>query len=216
MGLRFCGCTLDLEARRLFRGGNEVHLQPKAFETLRVLVEHRPRAISKAELLTRVWSGVNVSEVSVARAVSEIREALGDVRQRRIIRTVHSHGYAFVAEVADEGSAQPLRREGRHPRGWLISPTRTLPLYEGEQIVGRDPGLDLHLDSPKVSRRHARIAMTASGVTVEDLGSKNGSFVDNLRIEVPTVLCHGSHVQFGRLTFVFRREALPDSTETDV
>jgi pSer/pThr/pTyr-binding forkhead associated (FHA) protein len=99
---------------------------------------------------------------------------------------------------------------------WLISSTRSLPLYEGEQIIGRDPALDLHLDSPKVSWRHARIAVTATGATIEDLGSKNGSFVDNARIEVPSALCDGSQLQFGRLTFVFRLEASPESTETDV
>src|SRR4029450_4267614 len=101
MSLRFCGCTLDIEARRLFRGRDEVHLSPKAFETLRALVENRPRAMSKAELLQRVWPDVIVSEVSLARVVNEIREALGDDRKGRIVRTVHSHGYAFVGEIAD-------------------------------------------------------------------------------------------------------------------
>jgi DNA-binding winged helix-turn-helix (wHTH) protein len=216
MGLQFSGCTLDIDARRLFRGANEVHLSPKAFATLRVLVEHRPRAISKAELLTRVWPDVNVAEVSVARTVTEIRKALGDDRRGRIVRTVHSHGYAFVAEVAETASTRASHEKGRPPVGWLISPTRSLPLYEGEQIIGRDPALDLHLDSPKVSRRHARLAVTPVGATIEDLGSKNGSFVDSTRIEAPTALCHGSELRVGRLTFVFRLEASIDSTETDV
>jgi pSer/pThr/pTyr-binding forkhead associated (FHA) protein len=90
-----------------------------------------------------------------------------------------------------------------------------LPLYEGEQIVGRDPALDLVLDSPKVSRRHARIAIAAESATIEDLGSKNGSFVDDVRIEVPTALRSGSRVRLGRFTLVFRSEAPLPSTETD-
>jgi len=216
MSLRFCGCPLDLEARRLFRGTKEVHLSPKAFETLRTLVEHRPRALSKAELLGRVWPDVVVSEVSVARVVSEIRGGLGDDRTGRIIRTVHSHGYAFVAETDEADGERCSGLPRRHqPVCWLISATRTLPLVEGEQIIGRDPALDLFLDSPKVSRRHARIEIAGARATIEDLGSKNGSFVRNARIEGPTPLQDGDEVQIARFTFVFRRRELLASTETE-
>jgi DNA-binding winged helix-turn-helix (wHTH) protein len=190
-------------------------LSPKAFETLRVLVENRPRAMSKAEILKRVWPDAIVSEVSVARVVSEIRDALGDDRKGQIIRTVHSHGYAFVAELEDTVSNQAAGIARKHPVCWLISSTRTLPLYEGEQIVGRDPTLDLYLDSRKVSRRHARIQIEGTQATIEDLGSKNGSFVSNIRIECPTSLCHGNEVQIGRFKFIFRLEESPASTETD-
>ena len=60
MKLRFGDCTLDIETRRLFRGDEEVHLSPKAFELLRLLIQHRDRALSKAELLEHVWTGVSV------------------------------------------------------------------------------------------------------------------------------------------------------------
>lgn len=215
MSLRFCGCTLDVEARRLFRGQDEAHLSPKAFETLRALIENRPRAMSKAELLKGVWPDVIVSEVSVARVVNEIRETLGDDRKGRIIRTVHSHGYAFVAEIEDAVSSQRRGSGQKHPMGWLISATRTLPLYEGEQIVGRDPTLDLYLDSPKVSRRHARIEIKGAEATIEDLGSKNGSFVGNVRIDRPTALYPGDEVKIGRFKFVFRLAESAGSTETE-
>jgi TolB-like protein/Tfp pilus assembly protein PilF len=98
--MRFAGCRLDLDARRLFRGAREVHLSPKAFELLKVLVESRPRAVSKAELLERVWPGIYVSEASLARAVNEIRDGLGDsARQGPIVRTVQGYGYSFGAAV---------------------------------------------------------------------------------------------------------------------
>lgn len=206
---------LDVDARRLFRGRDEVHLSPKAFETLRTLAESRPRAWSKAELLEHVWSDVIVSEVSVARVVNEIRGKLGDDREGRIIRTIHSHGYAFVAEIEDTISDQQPETVRRHPVCWLISARRTLPLHEGEQIIGRDPTLELYLDSPKVSRRHARIDVKLTQVTIEDLGSKNGSFVRNTRIEAPTALYNGDEVQVGRFKFVFRLAELPRSTETE-
>jgi DNA-binding winged helix-turn-helix (wHTH) protein len=215
MSLRFCGCTLDVDARRLWRGRDEVHLSPKAFETLCTLVESRPRALSKAELLARVWPDVIVSEVNLARVVNEIRKTVGDDRKGRIIRTVHSYGYAFAAEVAPTVAHQQAGSVRRPSVYWFISATRSLPLYEGEQIVGRDPALDICLDSPKVSRRHARIAIKGAQATIEDMGSKNGCFVRNIRIAGPTALHHGDEVQIGRFTFIFRRHAPSAPTETD-
>ena len=215
MSLRFGDCTLDLEAHRLFRGRDEVHLSPKAFETLRALVENRPRALSKAELLENVWPGVVVSEVSLARVVSEIRRALGDSRSCRIIRTVHAHGYAFGADIESAARTEPAMLQ-RDPVCWLISETRSLPLRDGSHIVGRDPSLDLFLDSPKVSRRHARIEISGTRATIEDLGSDNGSFVWKTRIEAPTLLCHGDEVRIGRFTFAFRITKSLASTESDV
>jgi DNA-binding winged helix-turn-helix (wHTH) protein len=214
VSLHFSGCSLEVEARRLFRGRHEVHCSPKALDTLITLVENRPRAMSKTELLEQVWPDVNVSEVSLARVVSELRRALGDGRMGHIIRTVHSYGYAFAAKIDDADALQPSRTGRKHPAGWLISATRSMPLYEGEQLIGREPGLETYLDSPKVSRRHACISIRGDHATIEDLGSKNGSFVKNIRIAAPTPLRHGDEVRFGLFTCVFRLERSAGSTET--
>jgi DNA-binding winged helix-turn-helix (wHTH) protein len=215
MSFRFCGCVLDVEARQVFRDGAEMHLSPKAFETLRTLVENRPRAMSKPELLSRGWPGVTVSSVSLARVINEIRVVLGDDRRGRIIRTVHSHGYAFVAEVTAADSHPPTVAGRRRTVGWLISATRALPLHEGQQVIGRDATLDVCVDSPKVSRRHARIEINAARATIEDLGSKNGTFVRQTRIQPATTLKSGDEIRIGRITFTFRLGESPPSTETD-
>jgi hypothetical protein len=191
-----------------------VHCSPKALDTLITLIDNRPRAMSKTELLKQVWPDVNVSEVSLARVVSELRQALGDDRTGRVIRTVHSYGYAFAAVVGGDASVQKPGTLRRHLAGWLVSGTRSLPLYEGEQIVGREPGLDVCLDSPKVSRRHARITIRGGRTWLEDLGSKNGSFVRNVRIDAPTELVDGVQVRFGLFAFEFRLEPSAGSTET--
>jgi DNA-binding winged helix-turn-helix (wHTH) protein len=88
MKVQFADCALDVGARRILRKDREVHFSPKAFELLVVLVERRGDAVSKAELLERVWPNVFVSDASLARVVTELRDAIGDER-REMIRTVH-------------------------------------------------------------------------------------------------------------------------------
>src|SRR5262245_8389404 len=149
MSVRFADCTLDVASRRLVRAGHEVHLSPKAFELLRVLVDNRGRALSKAELLERVWPGVFVSDASLARVVTEIRDVVGDdAREARIIQTKHGYGYAFTAAIegAEPGGAA-VDAAGRPC--WIVWRNRAFPLTQGEHIVGREPGVSVWLDSPK-------------------------------------------------------------------
>jgi pSer/pThr/pTyr-binding forkhead associated (FHA) protein len=54
---------------------------------------------------------------------------------------------------------------------WLVTPSRQIPLFAGENIVGRDPKARVWLDSPSVSRQHARILVDGDRATLEDLGS---------------------------------------------
>jgi DNA-binding winged helix-turn-helix (wHTH) protein len=215
--LRFGECRLDVEARRLFRGSREVHLPPKAFELLQLLVETRPRALAKAELLERIWPGVFVSESSLTRVVNQIRSGLGDVARRpRIVRTVHGHGYAFIAEVTDE-TTSPRSAAGK-ARGncWFVCGRRELPLSDGEHIVGREPDADIQLASPKVSRRHARVTVAGMDVTLEDLSSKNGTSVRGRRISAPVGLQPGDEIDIGPFTLVFLVAVDPTSTETAI
>ena len=212
--IRFAGCRLDVDARRLFRGSREVHLSPKAFALFKVLVENRPRAVSKAELLDRVWPGIFVSETSLARAVNEIREGLG-LRRARVVRTVYGHGYAFAADVEEDERSRPITGGGA-PVCWLTSAGREVALNQGDQVAGRDPAAEIWLDSPRVSRRHARFIVDDLTVTVEDLGSKNGTFVSGRRINGRVTLKPGDQVRIGPSTFVLALRTVPFSTETEV
>lgn len=214
MRLRFAGCTVDLEARRVCRGRDDVHLSPKAFDTLRILIENRPGAVSKEALLARVWSDTIVSEGSLARVISELRSALDDAARQQI-RTVHTYGYAFAADVEFETASH--ERAGMPVTGTLllVSGTRTVVLGEGEHVVGRDPACGIPIDSPKVSWRHARIVSDARGATIEDLGSKNGTFVGDERVAGPRLLRDGDELRFGRVRFVFRVVTVSPPTQTD-
>jgi TolB-like protein len=100
MIVRFAGCELDFGARELRRDGGRVTVQPKVLELIAYLIEHRDRAIGKAELQNALWPGVIVTETSLTQAVRKARRALADdAEMQNIIRTVHGHGYRFVAAL---------------------------------------------------------------------------------------------------------------------
>jgi DNA-binding winged helix-turn-helix (wHTH) protein len=129
MRLAFDTFELDIDQRRLLKGGVDVHLQPKAFELLRVLVEARPKALSKQEILDAVWPEVFVSENNLATVVRDLRTALGDDAQTpHYIRTAYGYGYAFAAAAAAVGPPLPplpgRSRRGRVRRADRVAPPR--------------------------------------------------------------------------------------------
>lgn len=212
MRLRIHDLTFDGSSRQLWVGETEVHLSPKAFDLLALIIERRPEAVSKSDLHARLWPGTFVSDSSLPSLVSEIREAIGDRRREpRLIRTVHGFGYAFQATgiatldgASDEAS----------PTGWLVGTPAEIALFAGENVVGREGSDVILLKSGTVSRRHARITIDARGAVVEDLGSKNGTFVDDRRVTAPTTIVDGSQVRIGSLLFTFRLPRPASSTET--
>jgi DNA-binding winged helix-turn-helix (wHTH) protein len=209
--IRFGDCLLNTEARQLHRGAREVHLSPKAFELLKLLVEARPRAMSKTELLDRIWPGVFVSDASLARVVNEVREGIGDpARASHLLRTVHTFGYAFSGDA----SADP--EPGGGAVCWLVADGRRFPLAEGEQTIGRDADTGVCLESPRVSRRHARLVIKGARATIEDLGSKNGTFIDGEPLDGPRELKPGDTIRIGPFALVFAAGGGAGSTETEV
>ena len=85
----------------------------------------------------------------------------------------------------------------------LIGDDGTEHLLEGEQIVGRSEKCEITIDSPRVSRQHATFTTTDDSVTIEDLGSANGTFVNGAQITAPTVLRHADRVCFEKNCFKF-------------
>ena len=91
---------LDVRGRELTRAGEPVELQPRVFDLLAFLVAHRDAAVSKQQLQDAVWPGVVVTEASLTRAVMKLRQAVGDdASTQSVIKTLHGHGYRFVAPV---------------------------------------------------------------------------------------------------------------------
>lgn len=97
---RFGEFVLDARAYTLVRGAEEVSLQPKVFDVLRHLLEHRDRVVTKQELLDALWVGEHVNEGAVPWSISHARRALGQERGAKApIETVHGRGYRFTSPV---------------------------------------------------------------------------------------------------------------------
>jgi DNA-binding winged helix-turn-helix (wHTH) protein len=195
--------TLDRDTRQLLRGERELPLEPKAFELLELLLSCRPRALSKAAIRDRLWPRTFVSESTLSGLVVDLRAALGDAARRPLyLRTVRGFGYAFCGDAADAGGDS--RPDRRGPRLRLFWGEREIPLGQGENVLGRVEGAAAWIDSPTVSRRHARILVSGSRATLEDLGSKNGTFLRGERIDAPARLADGDEVRFGHVRMTFR------------
>jgi DNA-binding winged helix-turn-helix (wHTH) protein len=212
--IRFGAFTLDLDTRQLTQSGREIHLAPKAFDLLVALVLDRPKVLSKSVLQERLWPQTFVAEANLSNLVAEIREAIGDrARAPLFIRTAHGFGYAFCGEATTESGAEETALG--QPSCWLEWGSRRFPLAAGEHIIGRDPDVDVRLDASTVSRRHARLIVTAEGTTLEDFGSKNGTFRGSERVTSPIRLADGDALHIGSLLVTFHLRG-PGSTETQV
>ena len=197
--------TIDSESRQLLGGGMPIHLSPKAFDLLCLLIAARPNAVAKDDLHARIWPGIFVVDANLSVLVAEIRRALGDAAHvPTFIRTVHRHGYAFCAEATDLRPRIAGRAGESTPKVWLVWKERVLLLAEGENVIGRDPGCNVWLDVPGVSRRHARVVVSGDVVVVEDLGSKNGTFVADTPVLASQPLHDGERLQIGPVEVQFR------------
>jgi DNA-binding winged helix-turn-helix (wHTH) protein len=211
VNVRFAEFTLDLDRRLLLRGETSLHLAPKTLDLLALLIQRRPNAVSKEELFRELWPETFVTDNVLATLVTDIRAAIGDdARKPRWLRTARGFGYAFIGEVHDDHAASDVTLAP----WFLLRDHREIPLHEGENIVGRRGAGLVCFDSPTVSKRHARFAVASGRLTVEDLGSKNGTWVGDRRIDGPTVVRDGDQVRLGSvlITACVRRGA--PSTDT--
>jgi DNA-binding winged helix-turn-helix (wHTH) protein len=211
MRVRFGPFVLDTDTRELLRGDAPVPLSPKAFDLLNLLVANRPRAISKSDLQDRLWPSTFVVEKNLANLVGEIRDAIGDHPSNpRFIRTIRRFGYAF-RETADSSGDSRSASSVTFRLTWL---TGRATLDAGEHLIGRDPDAAIYLASPGVSRRHARITIAEDRATIVDLGSKNGTFVGDQRVDGSRSLVDGDTIGIGSVTLTLHVVQPPHSTET--
>ena len=213
---RFDRFAASSDTRQLILDDREIHLSPKAFELLLFLLEHRSRAVSKAELHARLWPSTFVGETNLPSIVAEIRRALADEAQNpTYIRTVHRFGYRFIGRAV-EGDEPAAQRDptGRVPRMYLIGAEGPFELAHGETVIGRGSDVAVRIDAGGVSRHHARIVVQGNIARIEDLASKNGTFVDGKPLAGGAVLSDGAEIRVGPVALTFRLESPTRATET--
>lgn len=202
MRLRFGAFVFDSRVRTLTRDGAPIDLPPKAFSLLEALIEARPAPVNKNVLYERLWPDTFVVMGNLHTLVSGIRTALGD-EEHEIIRTVHGFGYAFAVLETQTGT------ESKYA---IVMGKDLVRLHEGQNMIGRDPEGTVVIDSPEVSRQHACLTVGSDGVKLEDLGSKNGTFIGDERIKQPCLLQDGAQITIGRTRLTLR--AIGDRRKT--
>ena len=199
--IRFGRFVFDGDRRQLTADGAPVAIQPKVLDLLALLLRRHPSAVPKRQIYETLWPDVIVEEANVHNLISELRTILGD-SDRTWIRTVHRYGYAFAGPL-DVATRWELR----------VGEQR-LPLQPGENVVGRDESVDVRIDAPGISRRHALIFVREEGATVQDLESKNGTFVDGIRIQAVTEAGDGAVIVFAQVSTRLRRTRAGEATIT--
>jgi DNA-binding winged helix-turn-helix (wHTH) protein len=202
MRLRFGECTFDSETRELLREGRSITLSSRAFDLLGRLLEQRPRPASRADLLRALWKDGKGSEGELAALMLELKGAIETKGQDQpFLRSSGAEGYAF------SGRAEEDRRPTVPGAGYkyrLLWDDREIPLSEGDNVIGRDYDALVRIDSPKVSRRHARIVISAEQAILEDLGSRNGTRRNDAPMTEPAALADGDRIGIGPFLLIFR------------
>lgn len=195
--VRFGPFAFDRATRQLTRDDAPVHLTPKAFDLLALLIAEAPRVVPKAELHGHLWPDSFVSDASLLGLIKEVRRALNDEGDGALIRTAHRVGYAFAAPL------QPVAARTRASAAWVMVGSVCVPLSEGENLIGRDTECTVRVDLPSISRRHARILVAGEDATIEDLGSKNGTAIGDRPVTRPTALRDADRIQVGGASISF-------------
>jgi hypothetical protein len=190
-----------------------MHLSPKAYGLLELLLRHAPKAVSKDAIQTEIWGQAFVSDSALTNVVAEIRAAIGDsARAPELLRTVHAFGYAFSGSLLAEGGGPVV---GSH-RFRLVRGERIFPLFEGENVLGRDPEARVSIDHSSVSRQHARISIQNGKAVLEDLRSRNGTFLAGQPVTAPAPLEDGNVIGLGPVTLVFEILGTDGTTESEL
>ncbi len=115
----FANFRLDPFQKVLLHNGKLVHLTPKVFDTLEILVEENGKLLEKEELMQRIWQDRFVEESNLTSNIKTLRKALGDnSAQPTFIETVPRRGYRFIADVnkLDTGQFNDSTAQASHPQ----------------------------------------------------------------------------------------------------
>ena len=203
--------TLD----RISRDGQFVRLRPRAMDVLICLALASGKLASKQNIIDAVWRTEFVSEHALTQVVAELRSALGDdARNPAYIENIPRRGYRVVAAVTPVAASVTPVRDAALPFK-LQSADGDHSLVQGPNVIGRTGDADICIDRTEVSRCHARIVVQGTTATLEDLGSKNGTYLNGERLERPALLGNGDEIWIGRSVARFRFLIEGEATMTE-
>jgi len=211
--LRIAEWLFEPDLDRISCGDERRTLRPRVTDLLVCLAESPGELVSKRRLIDEVFQAEFVTENALTHLVAELRSAFGDSsRNPRYIETIPRRGYRLIAEVTRDSGARtepPLcvlvREDGSE-----------ITLHEGENAIGRSPDAAVYIDVWEVSRHHARINVRGDVAEIEDLGSKNGTFVRGQRIEGRQPLQNADEIQIGLGLARFRFKRVDADTRTEI
>ena len=226
---RFGEFEVDLAAYALRRGSDRIKLEKIPMEVLILLVERAGALVGRTQIQSALW-GRDVfveHDSAINTAVRKVRHALGDDAEKpRFVETVVGKGYRFIAPVERLQPESPVRRNQIEATAPSSDQRRSFPRYcvtrdrqefildAGDNLLGRDVNARVYVDHPSVSRRHARISIGPARAILEDLRSRNGTFVDGQRVDVPTEIRHAAIIGLGSITLTFVVLSGPASTKS--
>jgi len=218
--------TVDPHRHLVSNGEISVHLEPKAVSVLVCLVENAGRVVSRRTIIDRVWATEFIADSTLTSTVADIRRALGDdPRSPRFIETIPKNGYRLIPEVSGfNAPASPTAPAAPRPPMAIIAggrvqaaeavaagpyehvlciADREIPLSRTSVTLGRTNDADVQILEPDVSRSHAQIEFGIDTVRIEDLGSKNGTRVNDQGIVGRHELRSGDVIAIGVTTMTY-------------
>ncbi len=199
---------------RISRGREVVRVPPRVMQVLLCLADGGGQVVTKRQLIDTVWDEVCVTEGALTRCVAILRRILADdAGHPRYVENVPRRGYRLVMPTRPSSDVRGAASRQPPSPCWLRLGQRRFDLCDGENVIGRATDAAVHIDHKNVSRHHARIRVAGARATVEDLRSRNGTFLGGRRLDTAGDLHDGDQVTVGSVTLVFRVLNPQGSTE---
>ncbi len=103
---KFNTIEIDTKNYQLLDKGKEIAVEPQVFNLIVLLIENKQNVVSRDEILDKLWQGRVVSDTSINNHIKSARKVLGDDgRKQQVIKTIHSRGYQFIAEIKTDSAS---------------------------------------------------------------------------------------------------------------
>lgn len=200
----------DTVRRTLLREGVEARLTHKSRQLLTLFLQNPGQLLTREEIVEKVWGEEAVTDDALRSQIAKLRTALGAPGDR-FLRMVRREGYRWEGDVQVEAAETPRALSSvapsEGPRFRLVLEDRDVHLLEGPNVIGRDPDSAVWIDHNSVSRRHAQVVVAGGRARLEDLESKNGTFLNGRKVSRPEPLSNGDQIRICVMRIVFRKLA---------